>query len=319
MSVALPVKSFATSYAAPSTVDEALELARAHPGAYEYSAGGTDLQPLRQQELHSKPVIIDLCGIRELRGVRVIEGSTEIGSLVTLDELVSTPAVKQAYPLLVEAALSVATPVIRKTATVGGNLLVSNRCSYYNQSKMWRTAVGSCLRDVGDTCLVTGVKHGKCFSRHVSDMAPALIALDAEVTIRNQHSTFLIPLSQLYVQDGIQSVSHLEDDGILEKIRVTANVRNGWYRKLRLRQSLDFTSLTIAGCTDSMGMIRICLNGVAMAPVLISGRRSELTLEGIIKQARLKAKMVNNDLLPLPYRQEMMAVYLEEVWNALQQ
>jgi len=220
--------------------------------------------------------------------------------------------------LMVEAALSVGTPVIRKTATVGGNLLVNNRCTYYNQSKPWRTAVGSCLRDVGDTCLVTGVKHGKCFSRHVSDMAPALIALDTEVTIRNQHSTFSIPLSQLYVQDGIRCVSHLEDDGILENIRVFAKVKHWWYRKLRLRQSLDFTSLTVAATADSLGMVRICLNGVAMAPILISGQQSELTLDGIIKQARLKAKLVDNDLLPLPYRQEMTAAYLEELWNDFQ-
>lgn len=318
MSVVLPIKSFAASYATPSTMDEALELARAHRGGYEYSAGGTDLQLLRQQELHSQPVIIDLCGVLELQGVRVTDGSLEIGALEKLDELLTAPAVKQTFPLLVEAALSVATPVIRKTATLGGNLLVSNRCSYYNQSKAWRTAVGSCLRDVGDTCLVTGVKNGKCFSRHVSDMAPALIALDAEVTIRNQHSTFSIPLSQLYVQDGIRCVSRLEEDGILLKIRISSTVKKWWYRKLRLRQSLDFTSLTIAACADSEGMIRICLNGVAMAPVLIAGRKSELTLEGVVKQARLKAKVVNNDFLPLSYRQDMMTAYLEELWDDFQ-
>ena len=318
MSVGPPITLYVESYGAPTTMDEALELARAHPGAYEYSAGGTDLQPLRQQELNSKPVVIDLCGIEELRSLKVLESSMEIGSLVTLDELISSPATKRAYPLLVEAALSVATPVIRKTATVGGNLLVTNRCTYYNQSKSWRTAVGSCLRDVGDTCLVTGVKNGKCFSRHVSDLAPALIALDAEVTIRNQRSTFSFPLSQLYVQDGIRCVSRLEEDGILLKIRIAMPVTRWRYRKLRLRQSLDFTSLTLAATADSQGLIRICVNGVAMAPILISGHRSELTLDGVIKQVRLKAKLVNNDLLPMAYRQEMAAAYLAELWNDFQ-
>ena len=318
MNVGLPITSYVESYGAPSTLDEALELARANPGEYEYSAGGTDLQPLRQQELHSKPVIIDLCSIRELHGVRSVAGGIEIGAMTTLNELSTNTAIKQTYPLLVEAALSVATPVIRKTATVGGNLLVTNRCTYYNQSKPWRTAVGLCLRDVGDTCLVTGVKNGKCFSRHVSDLAPALIALDAAVTIRNQRSTFSVPLSQLYVQDGIRWVSRLEEDGILLNIRVATPIKRWWYRKLRLRQSLDFTSLTLAATADSQGITRICLNGVAMAPILISGHQSELTLDGIIKQARLKARLVNNDLLPMAYRQEMMAACLEELWNDFQ-
>ncbi|MBI5058891.1 FAD binding domain-containing protein [candidate division KSB1 bacterium] len=315
MSSALPSDPAARFYSLPESVAEALAAARSCAGEYRYSAGGTDLQVLRGQGLHDPAMVIDLSCIRDLRELRFQDSALDIGALVTLDELISNLRVRQAYPLLLEAALSVATPVIRKTATVGGNLLVSNRCINYNQSRSWRAAVGSCLRDVGDTCLVTGVRHGKCFSRHVSDLAPVLLALDAAVTIRNQNSTFSIPLSKLYVQDGIRFLSHLEHDGILLSIRVAATTKHCYYRKLRLRQSLDFASLSVAACVDAAGVVRICLNGIAMAPVLITGTWSDLSLPDLIKRARLKSKLVDNDLLPMAYRQEMLAVYLEELWH----
>ena len=93
--------------------------------------------------------------------------------------------------------------------------------------------------------------------------------------------------------------------------------RKNGYRKLRLRKTLDFTSLTIAATMDSQEMARICVNGVSMSPILIKETLKSLTLESLIKQVRKKCKTVDNDLMPLKYRREMINVYLKECWETL--
>jgi CO/xanthine dehydrogenase FAD-binding subunit len=173
------------------------------------------------------------------------------------------------------------------------------------------------LRDTGDTCLVTSLRNGKCFSRNISDLAPALIALDAEITIRNQKTQFTIPLSKLYVQDGIRFIGQLDDDGILTSVRLSKSTIAYGFRKLRLRRALDFTSLTVAACMDAQRIVRIGLNGISMAPILIAGKHTDLSLDEIRKQCRLRSKIVDNDLLPLKYRQDMLDLYLEELWQIL--
>jgi len=86
---------------------------------------------------------------------------------------------------------------------------------------------------------------------------------------------------------------------------------------LRMRKTLDFTSLTIVATIDNQDIARICLNGVSMTPILIEEPIKTLTLESLIRQARKNCKTVDNDLMPLKYRREMINVYLEEFWNSI--
>lgn len=304
------------AYVRVNTVAQALQLARGSGGDYIYSAGGTDLQINRKQELIGKSLIVDLCEIPELRNIRVESDSLVIGSMATIDDLILSREVTSWCSLIVEAARSIATPVIRMTATVGGNLLVSNRCSYYNQSSFWRQSAGSCLRDTGDTCIAIG-GGDKCFSRNVSDMAPALIALDAHVTIQDQESKREMPLIDLYATDGIRHHANLDKDAILASVRVSLQPVRWWYRKLRRRESLDFTSLTVAATVDDKHHARICLNGISMSPVMIEVNMGTAHLDDLKSLARRNAKVVDNDLMPLSFRREMMNVFMDELWADL--
>ncbi|HWR83148.1 MAG TPA: FAD binding domain-containing protein [Candidatus Deferrimicrobium sp.] len=297
----------------PTTVDEALILASQRAGECLYVAGGTDVQVRRKQELLVRPHVIDLSQVPSLRRIQRRNDQFEIGSMVTLEELSEESA--SCCPMLVEAVRSVASPVIRCTATVGGNLLVSNRCTYYNQSRFWRETAGSCLRDVGPTCLATGVKD-KCTARNVSDLAPALIALNSSVEIRDQHSTHVVPLSDLYVADGIRSHAYMEHGAILTAIRVSTKPVRWWYRKLRRRQSIDFTSLTVAGAVDTSGQVRICLNGVSTSPVLMETDLATSTLPDLQRRARRACQTVDNDVMSLKYRRQMMDLFLAHLWHA---
>ncbi len=304
------------SYVVVTTVEEAVARARELRGDYQYVAGGTDLEVHRRQELVAEHHVIDLTAIKELHAISIDGEELSIGALVTLDEIISDVVVRERVPLLATAARSVATPVIRKSATVGGNLLVKNRCTFYDQSGSWRSSIGSCLRDNGDICQVVGTDAG-CYSRNVSDMAAAFIALGATIVVRDQKGEKRYDLTALYSGDGIRNHNLLENDGIILRVQVPIKPVASWYRKLRLRESLDFTSCTVAAAVDERNYIRVCINGVSMAPVLIEGDLAELSLEELHRRARRSCQTVDNDLLPLKYRREMIHIYLEEWWGSI--
>lgn len=304
------------SFFRPTTVKEALSLASDRPGKCVYFGGGTDLLIYRKHKLVNEETIIDLSELVDTSAFEVDKNSLRLGAAITLDDIATCSEIKNHFPILIEAAKSVATPVIRKTATLGGNLLVNNRCTFYNQSQEWRDAIGSCMRDVGDICLVTGGK-GKCFSRNVSDTAPALIALGATVKIQSQKGKKQINLKDIYVPDGINFHQHLGDNAILTDIQVSEKPASWWFRKLRLRKTLDFTSLTVAATVNSSGVARVCLNGVSMSPVLIEESLVDLTLESLVKVARKNCKTVNNDLMPLKYRRQMIDLFLRDWWKSI--
>lgn len=304
-----------TAYLIPKNLHDALRLAEQNAGGYVFSAGGTDLHLRRQQQLETNPVIIDLYEIEALRGFRRDGEALVIGAMATLHELATSPLVAALYPMLVDAAKSIATPVIRRTATAGGNLLVANRCTFYNQSAEWRESAGSCLRDKGEECLAMGSKE-KCFSRNVSDLAPALIALNATAAIQDADSRRELPLETLYAPDGIR---HHLDTGrpwVLESVRLDSHPAGTWFRKLRLRASLDFSSLTVAAARSPECGLRVCIGAASMSPVLLAGAAS---LEELQSQARRQCKTVDNDLMPLKYRRTMLEVFLQEAWESTAQ
>ncbi|MFQ6677594.1 MAG: FAD binding domain-containing protein [Fidelibacterota bacterium] len=305
-----------SQYFRPATINEALSIASEQKGKYTYFSGGTDLQIYRKQMLLENETIIDLNDIVNSDLIHKNGDSLVISAFTSLQDIISSPLVQKHVPLLAEAALSVATPVIRKTATIGGNLLVNNRCTFYNQSQEWRNSIGSCMRDVGEICQVTGGKN-KCFSRNVSDTAPSLIALNAVVTIYNQMGNKETPVLNLYAPDGIHFHDGLEQDAILTKITIPIRPQKTWFKKLRLRKAVDFTSLTVAAAVDSSNMARVCLNGISMSPILIEKSLKELTLDQLIRTARKNCKTVDNDLIPLKYRREMIDVFLKEWWDSI--
>jgi 4-hydroxybenzoyl-CoA reductase beta subunit len=305
-----------TSYTIPNTIAEALHRARQCAGDYIYLGGGTDILALGKHGLSRPAHRIDLSRISELAQVMATEDTIEIGSMVTLDGILSSKAIAVRYPLIAQAAQSVATPVIRKSATLGGNLLVKNRCTFYNQSSEWRETAGGCLREGGDTCRITGTQAG-CYSRNVSDLAAALIALDARIAVVHQQGQATFPLADLYAPDGIHTHRGLSDDAILVRIAISMQPVSWWYRKLRLRRSIDFTSLTVAATVDRQRVARFCTNGVSMAPVLVQGSLDGLTPDGLAKRVRQACNIVDNDLLPREYRREMLGLYLSEWWKSV--
>lgn len=259
--------------------------------------------------------LIDLTGIDELKAVSVEGDFLKIGSLVTLDALAEIPGVITDFPALAEAAKSAASPVLRRSATLGGNILCENRCSFYNQSEWWREAVGYCLKCDGDVCIATGGTK-KCFSRFVSDTAPALIAFHARLLFIDNNGEQEVNLEEIYSGDGLNP-RQLSRHAIIKKVILPLNEKYKCvFMKLRPRESMDFTSLTTAVSLSTSGRLKIVLGGLDPKPVVVEGMAEEW--EALLKLALKKPRIVDNDCFSRTYRRDMIGVFIKRSLKKLE-
>ncbi|RMD97510.1 MAG: hypothetical protein D6816_17460 [Bacteroidetes bacterium] len=300
-----------TNYNIPESIDQALAMINEAGGQARFIAGGTDLMVHRRQGNENSPSLIDISRLGELQQLKIEDGKLVIGAGVTLHQLAVHPEIEKAFPLLKTAAESIASPVIRKSATVGGNLLVDNRCVYFNQSEFWRQAVGLCLKCGGEYCLATGGKKA-CYSVFVSDLAPALIALGASVNVLSSEGQKAMPVEQLYSNIGLEPLS-LPEGALITEISVPVRpAAKTWFAKLRPRKSVDFTNLTMAICFDEEKQeVKIAVSGADMGPA-VHCEAVPFNYEDVLKSLRKNCRMVDNLFYPRSYRRKMLEVYLKQ-------
>jgi 4-hydroxybenzoyl-CoA reductase subunit beta len=271
------------AWSRPKTVDEAMRVLAASPGECLIVAGGTDAVPNLKHRLHEPKRLVHLGGIEELRGIRVTDAGLEVGALVTLTELAAHPYVREHYAGVADAAEHVASPQIRNMGTVGGNLCLDTRCTYYNQTFFWREALGFCLKKDGTRCHV--VPQGKrCVAAHSSDVAPVWIALGAQVEIATPGADGasgavtrrLLPVEAFFVGDGVHN-NVLVPGELVTRVLVPASslgVRTA-YRKLRPRAAIDFPMLSVAvaarGDASRIEALRVVVSALGAKPRTLGG------------------------------------------------
>ncbi|PKP32248.1 MAG: hypothetical protein CVT99_05765 [Bacteroidetes bacterium HGW-Bacteroidetes-16] len=296
-------------YFTPETISEALELIN-NKSNLSFISGATDVMVNRQQGNFESDGLVDLTNIIELTTSCPDGDEYKIGAAVKLSEIIANPYINEYFQVIVEAAKSVATPLIRNQATIGGNLLCENRCIFYNQSALWREAAGYCLKCGGDICIATGGKKS-CLSKFVSDMAPALISLNAKVVMVDKDSESVIPLEYLYSGDGIKS-KMIDRKSILKFILLPLNQHiKSTFKKLRQRKTLEFTSLTIASTLHINHCIKMALSGIAPNPIVVNTEKG-IPFDAIYEEINRKAKIINNDFFDRQYRKTMLKTYLVE-------
>lgn len=151
-------------------------------------AGGTDLAACLEVGAVAPGPLVDLLDVAELRGIHWAadgDGSVRVGAMTTVTALGTDTRLMGAYPGLAATARAVATPQIRGTATVGGNLLQRNRCSYLRNPAFdcFQTGGDSCPARTGDHLRGVAVDQGPCVAPHPSSLAVALLAYDATVHV----------------------------------------------------------------------------------------------------------------------------------------
>ena len=286
-----------------------------------YVAGGTDLYPNMKRRQFEPKVLIGLRGIEELHGLSNGNGLT-IGAGMTLTELSTHPEVARSYPSLARAAGLVSSPQLRNMGTIGGNLCVDTRCTYYNQTYQWRKSLGFCMKKDGDICWVA-LSSPRCLAVSSSDCAPVAIALGAHVRLVGPVGERMIPAAALYREDGMEYIEKTPDE-VLASIHLPPS--EGWrtaYWKLRRRGSIDFPILGVAvalklGAHGTCAEARIVLGAVASQPVQAAGAAAMLVgqkitpelVEQVARIAYKPAKPLDNTDMALSYRKKMARVYV---------
>jgi 4-hydroxybenzoyl-CoA reductase subunit beta len=309
----------------PRALDEAVTLLAKHAAgsgrATRIVAGGTDLIPSMQQKLFEPEYVLDVRHIAELSGIRETGQGIEIGALTTLTAVEHSAILRRRYPVLSEAAGTVASPLLRNMGTIGGNICLDTRCLWYNQSLTWRKGCGFCIKKDGDLCHVAP-GGTKCWAAFSGDTPPALLCLDAEVEIVSTSGPRRIPLSQFYTGEG-DDYRKLRPDELLTRVFLPQSSAGycGVYRKLRIRGSIDYPLAGVAvALKRSNGQIadaRLAITAVNPAPMLVKGVTELLSgnvfdeslAEAAGDLAAKTARPLTTSALTPEYRREMIRVF----------
>ena len=304
----------------PRRMEEAVGHLSRHAGNIRVLAGGTDLIPSMRQRLFEPEYVLDIRHIAELNGIR--RGpEVEIGALTSLATIERSEFLRQHYPVLTEAAATVASPLLRNMGTMGGNICLDTRCLWYNQSLSWRKGCGFCIKKDGDLCHVAP-GGSKCWAVFSGDTPPALLCLDAQLEIASSTGLRRIPLREFYTGVG-DSYRRLEANELVTRIFLPAASADyrGVYRKLRIRGSIDYPLAGVAVVLKrSNGHVtdaRLAITAVNPAPMLIKdakqmleGRVVDANLAEAVGDAAAKtAKPLTTSALTPEYRREMIRVF----------
>jgi len=303
-------------------LEDALARLATHKGDIRVLAGGTDLIPSMRQKLFEPEYVLDLRGIPALRGIRPqSDGGVEIGVLTAMRAIERSDFLRAHYPVLTEAAATVASPVLRNMGTIGGNICLDTRCLWYNQSLTWRKGCGFCIKKDGDLCHVAP-GGTKCWAAFSADTPPALLCLQAEIEIASADGTRRIPLADFYTGLG-DNYRKLQAHELVTRVFLPASSAGyrGVYRKLRVRGSIDYPLAGVAvAMKRSNGHVadaRVGITAVNPAPLLVKGATELLTGNAIDETlaeaagdlaARISKPLTTSALTP-EYRREMIRIF----------
>ena len=313
-------------YTAPRTLDEAVTLLAEHRGTAMVVAGGTDLYPNMKRRQQEPSFVIGLRAVTGLRGIRRIDGMVRIGPTTPLEAVAGDGLVRQTFPALATAAGLVSTPHLRRMGTLGGNLCLDTRCTYYDQNYHWRKSIDFCMKKDGAICWVAPNSR-RCWAVSSSDTAPVMVALRARFQLVSAGGERCVDARDFFRDDGIEYLTRRPDE-ILSGIDVLLSEGEGWtmtYEKLRRRGSFDFPILGVAAAvklSSSSGVVedaRLVLGAVGSAPVdqsalavpLIGERPSLEIIKAIAAEAYRGAHPLDNTDLNYAWRKKMARVYVE--------
>ncbi len=311
----------------PKSVEEACQIAADlinENQDFDWVSGGTDLLANYKWRINTKPNVISLANIS---GIDTIS-NLEIGCMARLSDLTG----KLVHPMIAEAASKVASSLIRKSATLGGNLCLDTRCFWYNQSEDWRRSIDWCHKadcGTGADCRVIPNQNTLCVATYQGDLAPVLMVLGATVHLIGPNGERVMPLSDFYQLDGMKK-NVLQKGEFLLKVTFPkeSTDRIGSYQKLRVRDSWDFPEAGVAaswieGDIKSIRLATTALESIpkdhteeigAIVNSKWDGKESIKSLAALIKRS---VKPVNNTALPPNYRRSVVQVLVKRALSKI--
>jgi xanthine dehydrogenase YagS FAD-binding subunit len=279
-----------------------------------YIAGGTTLVDLMRDEVERPDRLIDINAL-PLGGIRLEGEELVIGALARMSEIAAHPEVRLRQPLIAESLIEGASPQLRNMASIGGNLLQRVRCPYFRMLDV------ACNKHTpGSGCAaIHGLNAGHaifgtsehCVAAHPSDVAVALVALDARMRVRGPQGERSFPVEELFRLPG--DTPHLEHTlrpgELITEVRVPsgAYTRHARYLKVRDRASYEFAVVSAAvALALEEGVIRearIAVGGVGTRPwrlrdceaVLVGRRLGHQTFEAAAALAARGARPLHHN------------------------
>ncbi len=295
----------------PRTVKEAVDtLSKAGPKA-KILAGGSDLVAGVMKDWVEGPgmplpdALVDVTAIPQLRGIKADQNGVTIGANMTLTEIIESKELNERLPMLVNAAHSVASPLIRNFATLGGNINQRPRCWFLRGPDF------HCYKKGGDTCFsVTGdnrfhaiIGGELCYIVHPSDTATALLALNAQAKIAGPDGERTVAFDNYFIgpRENVLRENVLKPDELMVEVFIptpAAGTKQTWM-KLKNRDVYDFALVSVAAAftteNDNWKDGRIVLGGVAPVPYRATGVENQLKgkhVKNSIKQAAATIRTV---------------------------
>ena len=294
----------------PASIADAVGLLDRHEGAW-VMAGGLDTFDWLKDRIKRPSVVVDLSGVTELRGIKEANGGVEIGANTTLTAISTNAVIKQKFALLAEAAGIVASPQIRNQGSIGGNVSQDARCHYYRAGwPCYRAGGNICY---ADTPTAVNREHAileadRCVAVSPSDTAPALIALDAEMVIRNSGGETVYPAREFFIGPwrDITRMTMMQPTDLLVSVRIPGTFagKTHYFEKVRDRQVWDFALVNVASSLSldgsTIGDSRIVVGGVSARPMRLDD--VEAAIRGKARNedtAKLAAEIATRGAVPL--------------------
>lgn len=313
----------------PASVDEAVSALDRHGDDAWVLAGGQDSFDWFKERVKRPDVVVDLGGISEMTNVQVGDDGVEIGAMVTLTEASRHPEIADRYGVLAEAAGLVASPQIRNMGTVGGNVCQDVRCWYYRSG--W-----PCYRAGGNICYADSptamnrehciLGANRCVAVNPSDVATALLALGATMTVRNRRGTREISAERFWMGPGtdITRTTKLGAGDLLTSIRVSPEFAGArfYYEKVADRQVWDFPLMNVASSVMVSGgvieKIRLAVNGVAPTPLRLTEVERAVAGNPVNERTEeLAGRLAVRDAAPLRHNDYKVALMKNLVKRAI--
>ena len=293
-------------------------------------SGGTDLIPNLKHELFAPEVLVDLTRLEEprLRGVRDERDGLHLGALTPLAEAAGDALLGAYYPALARGYSLIASPQIRNMGTVGGNLCLDTRCTYYNQTAFWRQSLGYCLKREGTRCHV--VPGGtRCVAASSSDGATLLTALGAEAHVESTDGDRWLPVEKFFMGEGRRNLQ-IGPHEIVTEIRLPrppARLTMA-YEKLRPRNAIDFPILSVAVTLErepsgACHELRVVVAALGAKPRLVAGLATlsgkpvdEETMAQVAEAAYKQCHPLTNIAGDTDWRHDMVSVFVRRALAA---
>lgn len=318
------------AYARATTIDETITLLdHAENGHTRPLAGGTDLLTLMKGDIAAPAQLVDIKRLDELpQGITETANGVTLGTLTTLTTIEQSDLLRKQYPILSEAAELAATPQLRNMATIGGNLLQRPRCWYFRNHRFhcWLKGGDDCPAYDGENQHHALFGGGPCYAVHPSDLASALLALDATVRLRGSMGERTLALTEFFAlpEDDRRRETMIAEDELLLSLDIPAlpGGTRSTYLKAMDRKVWAFALVGVAAvlqvANGKIAHARLVLSGVA--PIPWRATAAEQALLGAEPNPALfaqAAKLALQDAEPLRHNQYKLPLAQRLVQRAL--